>query len=314
MLLPGHGLAIGADRPILGLSLARRAVLAARRAGLGTVYWQGDEGSAPDGAIAVADWAGLAAQLQDRPATPLVLVPANLLAETDWLEALAGTRVAAGIWAAVPGRLALIAPASTAEALSALAAGGGASEFAAALQTLTDRFGIPASLPAAIDPLLVAAPGDRRLAERRLLRGLVKDTDGFMARHLERPISLAVSRLLAPTPVTPNQMTLFSVAVGVVGAPFFLSPQPYAQTIGALLLLAHSILDGCDGELARLRFQESRWGGILDFWGDNVVHAVVFACMGIGWSQASGEWPGRWRSAPRRSSAPWARRVSSSGA
>ena len=62
--------------------------------------------------------------------------------------------------------------------------------------------------------------------------------------------------------------------------------------MGALLFLSHSILDGCDGELARLRFQESRWGGILDFWGDNVVHVAVFACMGIGWSLSLHEtWP-----------------------
>ncbi|HUI18490.1 MAG TPA: CDP-alcohol phosphatidyltransferase family protein, partial [Alphaproteobacteria bacterium] len=49
-----------------------------------------------------------------------------------------------------------------------------------------------------------------------------------------------------------------------------------------------SILDGCDGELARLRFQETRWGGLLDFWGDNVVHSAVFACMSAGWSLSDG--------------------------
>src|SRR2546426_3192414 len=38
--------------------------------------------------------------------------------------------------------------------------------------------------------------------------------------------------------------------------------------------LAHSILDGCDGELARLKFQHSRWGAVLDFWCDNVVHVA----------------------------------------
>ena len=64
------------------------------------------------------------------------------------------------------------------------------------------------------------------------------------------------------------------------------------QTIGALLFLAHSILDGCDGELARLKFQQSRWGGVLDFWGDNVVHTVIFGCMGVGWSlSADAIWP-----------------------
>ena len=87
-------------------------------------------------------------------------------------------------------------------------------------------------------------------------------------------------------------MSLISVAVGLCGAPFFLSERASLQTIGALLFLAHSILDGCDGELARLKFEESRWGGVLDFWGDNVVHVVVFACMAIGWSLAAGAgWP-----------------------
>jgi phosphatidylglycerophosphate synthase len=133
---------------------------------------------------------------------------------------------------------------------------------------------------------------DRREAEHHLLRGLVKDTEGFMSRHFERRISLAITRRLVPTGITPNAMTVISVGIGLLGAPFFLSSHWSYQLIGALLFLAHSILDGCDGELARLRFQESRWGGILDFWGDNVVHVTVFACMGIGWSLSVGEtWP-----------------------
>ncbi len=124
------------------------------------------------------------------------------------------------------------------------------------------------------------------------MQALVKDTDGFMARHVERPISLFISRLLAPTTITPNQMSLISIAVGICGGPFFLSERASLQTIGALLFLVHSILDGCDGELARLKFAESRWGGMLDFWGDNVVHSVIFACMGVGWSLMAGAaWP-----------------------
>jgi len=92
--------------------------------------------------------------------------------------------------------------------------------------------------------------------------------------------------------VTPTQITIASAAIGLLGAPFFLSGSWLWQTVGALLLLTHSIVDGCDGELARLKFQESRWGGILDFWGDNVVHIVTFACMAVGWSlSVSALWP-----------------------
>ena len=64
--------------------------------------------------------------------------------------------------------------------------------------------------------------------------------------------------------------------------------RPGVELVGALLVLSHSILDGCDGELARLKFQESRFGGVLDFWGDNVVHAALFAAIAAGWSRAAG--------------------------
>ena len=139
---------------------------------------------------------------------------------------------------------------------------------------------------------VLAGSQDCRQAENWLLRGLIKETEGFMSRHVERPISLAISRRLASSSITPNAMTLVSVGVGLLGAPFFLSSMPVYQVTGALLFLLHSILDGCDGELARLKFQESRWGGLLDFWGDNVVHVAVFMCMGIGWSMAAQvTWP-----------------------
>jgi phosphatidylglycerophosphate synthase len=138
----------------------------------------------------------------------------------------------------------------------------------------------------------VDSPPDLRSAERHLLASLVKDTEGFMSRHVERRISLALSRRLAGTSVTPNSMTLVSIAIGLAGSVFFLRTTPGSEMVGALLFLLHSILDGCDGELARLRFQESRWGGLLDFWGDNVVHVAVFSAMAIGWSRAIGEsWP-----------------------
>lgn len=137
----------------------------------------------------------------------------------------------------------------------------------------------------------VATPADLRLAERHLLRGLIKDEEGFMSKHFDRTISLAVTRRLAGTRITPNQMTLIAVAIGVLSAPFFLSMRPSVQVWGGILFLLHSIIDGCDGELARLKFQESRYGGVLDFWGDNVVHVAIFGCMALGlWFATQRPW------------------------
>jgi phosphatidylglycerophosphate synthase len=87
-------------------------------------------------------------------------------------------------------------------------------------------------------------------------------------------------------------MTIVSALVGLTAAPFFLSEAPAIQAIGGLLFVAHSVLDGCDGELARLTFRESRLGGLLDFFSDNLVHVAIFACMAAGWSLAEGaSWP-----------------------
>jgi phosphatidylglycerophosphate synthase len=280
------------DPKILGIGLACRAVLAARRAGYVHIFYLTTGDAAPAGATAIADWNGIEATSGTDEAMPLLIAPAAILAEAGWLERLARTRIEPTAWAASPGNIIVLPPTAVPEALAALEAEGGARGLTAVHDRLTRRFGPPAALPERVDPMVVAAPADIRVAERRLLRALVKDTDGFMARHVERPISLAISRRLASTAVTPNQMTLISVAIGLAAAPFFLSALALWQTVGALLFLTHSILDGCDGELARLKFQESRWGGILDFWGDNVVHSVIFACMAVGWSRADGEaWP-----------------------
>lgn len=116
-----------------------------------------------------------------------------------------------------------------------------------------------------------------------------KPQDGFMARHFDRHLSLAASRALLDTAITPNQMTVFSTMIGLIGASFFLGDTRLSYVTGALLVWLHSVLDGCDGELARVRFQESPLGSDLDFWGDNLVHFALFSCLGLGfWFTGNG--------------------------
>jgi phosphatidylglycerophosphate synthase len=146
------------------------------------------------------------------------------------------------------------------------------------------------------DPQRLGVPVVKRLDVRRaedsLLAGAVKPGEGFLCRTFERRVSLAISRRLSATRVTPNGVTVFSAAVGVVGCLFFLFPGALLQTAGALLLLTHSVIDGCDGELARLRFEETRFGGALDFWSDNAVHCALFGALAVGWSRSAGAlWP-----------------------
>jgi phosphatidylglycerophosphate synthase len=127
----------------------------------------------------------------------------------------------------------------------------------------------------------VDSPSDAAAAESALLRSLGRNATGFLARHVDRPISRAISRRLAPYPVTPNQITLFSIGLGLLGAFCLLSPSYGFGLLGALLFLASTIVDGCDGEIARLKFQETAWGAKLDLLGDNLVHAFLFPCVAL---------------------------------
>jgi phosphatidylglycerophosphate synthase len=120
--------------------------------------------------------------------------------------------------------------------------------------------------------------------ENQLFRELIKDAEGFMSRHFERKISLALTKRLIRTSITPNQMTVLSILVGLAGAFFMGVSKGFWQVLGSCFFLIHSILDGCDGEIARLKFAESRGGGLLDFWGDNVVHSGVFLAIAWEWS------------------------------
>jgi phosphatidylglycerophosphate synthase len=114
------------------------------------------------------------------------------------------------------------------------------------------------------------------------MESFAKDTDGFMARHFDRKISGAISRLLIKTPITPNQITLGVTALGVLAGVLFSKPDYGPKVGGAFLFLLTSILDGCDGEVARAKQMTSKLGAWLDLWGDNVVHIAVFFGLGVG--------------------------------
>jgi phosphatidylglycerophosphate synthase len=116
----------------------------------------------------------------------------------------------------------------------------------------------------------------------------VKDTDGFFARHFDRKISGAISRQLLKTPITPNQITVLVTGLGLYAGWLMSRAGDTAKVEGSLLFLLTSILDGCDGEVARAKKMISKIGGWLDLWGDNVVHVAVFYGLGLGLSKDTG--------------------------
>ncbi|HEY3064667.1 MAG TPA: CDP-alcohol phosphatidyltransferase family protein [Methylomirabilota bacterium] len=274
---------------LAGVPVWRRIVLAADRAGFGRIVVRHPDLDGPRDVVdAPAHVLAPGVPFPAVGARRIVFVAGNVVPAVEWLRRLR-TMAIEPDHAYVDGASVAVVEASQCGSVLALAAtGGGMAQLVDALRTTAKT--IDGGLGDA--RLILADRHDLRGAETWLLRRLVKPNEGVMSRLLERRISLAITRRLCGTRVTPNTMTLVSLGIGFLSAPFFLSTSPAWQLPGALLFLTHSILDGCDGELARLKFQESRLGALLDVVGDNAVHAAVFACMAMGWSlEARAPWP-----------------------
>ena len=127
----------------------------------------------------------------------------------------------------------------------------------------------------------ISSPEDRISAEQKLDRWLVKPTDGVFAR-MNRRISIPISRQLIKLPITPNMVSLFTLLVGFASGLLFASGGYWNMLAGAVLSVWASILDGCDGEVARLKLLESSFGCWLETICDYLYYLFIFAGMAIG--------------------------------
>ncbi|MCZ6816194.1 MAG: NTP transferase domain-containing protein [Planctomycetota bacterium] len=111
----------------------------------------------------------------------------------------------------------------------------------------------------------VDTPKAFREARRRLLTNLTKGgEDGYVSVRLNRPISTRISARLVSTEITPNQITVISFLISLLGAGLLSVGQYAVVLVGGLLVQLASVIDGCDGEIARLKHMSSARGAWLD--------------------------------------------------
>jgi phosphatidylglycerophosphate synthase len=127
----------------------------------------------------------------------------------------------------------------------------------------------------------MVSPADIEAAERTLRRSSYKDTDAKVARF-NRRISLPISIVLMRTPITANQVSVVLVAIGFYSAWLFSLGNYAPGIVAGFLSLAASVLDGCDGEIARLKYQESVLGCWIETVGDYSYYLAIFVGLTIG--------------------------------
>jgi hypothetical protein len=104
----------------------------------------------------------------------------------------------------------------------------------------------------------------------------------FSNRALYHPLSAWLARRLAPTPVTPNMVSLAS-GLCVVGAGLAYTQivWPFSVLFGLLLHMSWHILDGADGDLARLTGRTGPVGELIDGICDYAGHLVLYVLLAL---------------------------------
>ena len=165
-------------------------------------------------------------------------------------------------------------------------------------EALQERLAATTPLPAGEDvshhrarlAIRVTRAADLAVAEQVIRRSSYKDTDNTLARW-NRSLSLPISVALIRTPVTANQFSVALVAIGFYSAWLFSLGAYWPGVLGGLLSLAASVLDGCDGEIARLKYQESALGCWIETFGDYSYYIAIFVGLTAGAVRRTG-WEG----------------------
>jgi phosphatidylglycerophosphate synthase len=287
-----------ADEPIFGRPLLERLIILCRRAGIPQVFIEAGSNERERAAAALGS-------LSNDPAVQMVQSLRDFPAAYNLNPAATGIRLSGNLVFAqsqlarmmaqyqaqpdIPLNIAstdsehggMIAIGPIAALVGGPAAPSAASSVVSEPAADSGIFSSRAALPFALN----GRPEDREEAEVRLARAVRHEsrrTDALMARMFDRRLSWRLSLRLARTRIRPNQVTLINTALGFGCALLLASTSYWLRLCGAALFLLSVTLDGVDGELARLRMLESRFGQRLDVITDNIVHVAIFIGMAIG--------------------------------
>lgn len=149
-----------------------------------------------------------------------------------------------------------------------------------------------------IDPVQLLCgetTGSAKNALNQLSRDIVaatgKPSDGLVSRHLNRPVSRSISRLLLKIPgVTPIHATGLAAFTAVLMAGCLVFGGAWGLIAGALLFHAASVIDGVDGEIARATKRSSQFGAKLDTIVDGITNLAFLTLASLNlWLQGQVE-------------------------
>lgn len=141
----------------------------------------------------------------------------------------------------------------------------------------------------------VREPADIKRAETRLWQDCRKPLDGIVSRHLNRYVSLWISARLARLPIHPNQISIVTFSLGILAGILASMGGYWGFFWAGVVFQINSIIDGCDGELARVKYEFSVTGEWLDTISDDLSDVFFWAGLGLGaWHSYDSSLDGTW--------------------
>ena len=107
------------------------------------------------------------------------------------------------------------------------------------------------------------------------------DTEEFIDIHFYRPVGYRWALFFNKRGVTPNQITIASIFIGIAAGVCYYFSSFWINLLGVFLLILANSYDSADGQLARMTGQKSQLGRILDgacgdFWFISIYFAIMF--------------------------------------
>jgi phosphatidylglycerophosphate synthase len=117
-------------------------------------------------------------------------------------------------------------------------------------------------------------------APRLTAQGRPSELEDWLNGTLYHPLSMRLAKALMPTPVTPNMVSIAGGAMIVLAAVVYSASGSWAGTLFAVLLhMSWHVLDGADGDLARLTKRTSSTGEVIDGLCDIGGHVVLYVTL-----------------------------------
>ena len=111
-----------------------------------------------------------------------------------------------------------------------------------------------------------------------------QEVEEYFDLFFYRPLAFLFVKLIYNTTITPNQITIAAIFIGLSSGFVYSLGTPFYYSLGALLFMIYNIVDCSDGMLARLKKNGTHAGRIVDGLADYISTAAVFLGIAFGFA------------------------------